>query len=193
MSNESLLKKEFKESDVQRVRNLVNKDFTAKTKVQTGYQKSYKAYSEGDIWEENGKQWTIKNGIKQNITKLDSAKKAVRIPLTCPKCGGSMKHHLAKKMYKVHGFCFDPCTVEYESNLKKAGLFEQYEKRMLSGNIKGFMHDIKAWVMDILESDSSYVTEQGDVEDWGKMSPKFKQNILDNLKEYLNILSKHVE
>ena len=33
--NESKLKKEFKESDVQRVRNIVNKDFTSKTKNQT--------------------------------------------------------------------------------------------------------------------------------------------------------------
>ena len=36
MSNESLLKKEFKESDIQRVRNIVNKDFTKKTKIQSG-------------------------------------------------------------------------------------------------------------------------------------------------------------
>ena len=40
MSRESLLKKEFNQSDVQRVRNLVNKDFTGKTKVQAGYKKS---------------------------------------------------------------------------------------------------------------------------------------------------------
>ncbi len=39
MSKESLLKKEFKQADVQRVRNIVNKDFSAKTKSQTGYQK----------------------------------------------------------------------------------------------------------------------------------------------------------
>src|SRR5210317_2218143 len=104
-----------------------------------------------------------------------------------------MKHHLAKKMYKVHGFCFDPCTVEYEAELRKAGLYKQYEKRMMSGNIKGFMHDIEAWVMDMLESDSNYVTEQGDVEDWGKMSTSYKKNILNNLKEYLKILSEHVD
>ena len=118
MSNESLLKKEFKKSDVERVRNLVNKDFTAGTKQQSGYKKTIKKYAEGDIWEDGGRQWTIKNGIKQNITKLDSAKKALRIPLRCPNCGGPMKHHLAKKMYKVHGFCFYPCTVEMEANLK---------------------------------------------------------------------------
>ena len=126
MSKETLLKKEFKQSDVQRVRNIVNKDFTSKTKLQSGYQKQIKRYKEGDIWEESGKTWTIKNGIKQNITKLDNAKKALRIPLRCPKCNGSMEHWLAKKMYKIHGFCFDPCTVEYEDSLKQAGLYKQY-------------------------------------------------------------------
>ena len=75
MNNESLLKKEFKKSDVERVRNLVNKDYTSKTKAQSGYKKISKRYKEGDVWEDGGKQWTIKNGIKQNITKLDSAKK----------------------------------------------------------------------------------------------------------------------
>ena len=117
MAQESLLKKEFKSKDVERVRNLVNKDFSAKTVSGVGYEKTQQFHQEGDIWQENGRTWTIKNGIKQNITKLDAAKKAMQIPLTCPKCGGSMKHHLAQKMYKIHGSCFDPCTVEYEAEL----------------------------------------------------------------------------
>jgi hypothetical protein len=43
--SESLLKKDFKESDIQRVRNLVNKDYTSSTKAQSDldYQKRYKA------------------------------------------------------------------------------------------------------------------------------------------------------
>ena len=75
MSKESLLKKEFKHSDVQRVRNIVKKDFTAKTKLQSGYSKAHRSYKEGDIWEESGKTWTIKNGIKQNVTKWMQLKK----------------------------------------------------------------------------------------------------------------------
>lgn len=190
--SESLLKKEFKESDVQRVRNLVNKDFTAKTKFQTGYQKAYVHRKEGDVWEESGKMWTIKNGLKQNITKLDSAKKAIRIPLSCPKCGGPMKHWLAKKMYKIHGFCFDPCTVEFESNLKKAGLYEQYEKRMMSGNIKSFISDIEAWVLESFDDKITMVTEQGDVEDWKGMDSSYKNKILKDLKEYTDLLREHI-
>lgn len=191
MSNESLLKKEFKHSDVQRVRNIVNKDFTGKTKQQSGYKKSFEYHVEGDIWEEGGKQWTIKNGIKQNITKLDAAKKAVHIPLTCPKCGGPMKHWLAKKMYRIHGFCFDPCTVEMEADLKKAGLYEQYEKRMMSGNIKAFADDIESWVLESITASNTIVTEDGTVEDWGGMNKDFKEKILKDLKEYVALLRSH--
>lgn len=190
--SESLLKKDFKESDIQRVRNLVNKDYTSPTKAQSGYQKSYEHHTEGDIWEESGKTWTIKNGIKQNITKLDKAKKAAFIPLTCPKCDGSMKHHLAKKMYRIHGFCFD-CTVEYESDLKKAGLYKEYERKMLSGNIREFAKDIENWIKDSLEDSISMVTEQGDLESWGDISSKSKQNILSNLNDYLKVLKEHTD
>lgn len=192
MSKESLLKKEFKQSDVQRARNLVNKDFTAKTKEQIGYQKAYKKYEEGDIWEEAGKTWTIKNGIKQNVTRLDAAKKAIRIPLRCPKCGGPMKHWLAQKMYRIHGFCFDPCTVEHEANLRKAGLYEQYEKRMMQGNMKAFAKDIEEWVLDYVSQQESFVTEDGVVEDWDNNSTH-NDKILENLKEYLSIINKHME
>ena len=191
MSNESLLKKEFKHSDVQRVRNIVNKDFTSKTKSQTGYQKSYKRYEEGDVWEESGKKWTIKNGIKQNLTKLDAAKKATRIPLSCPKCGGPMKHHLAKKMYKIHGFCFDPCTVEMEADLRKVGLYEEYEKKMTQGNIRAFARDIEQWVDDFVIDSSTFVTEQGDVENW-KSNDEVNKRVMLNLKTYLSHLKDHM-
>ena len=190
--SESLLKKEFKKSDVERVRNLVNKDFTAGTKQQSGYKKSIKKYAEGDIWEDGGRQWTIKNGIKQNITKLDSAKKALRIPLRCPNCGGPMKHHLAKKMYKIHGFCFDPCTVEMEANLRKAGLYDKYEERMMQGNMKAFATDVEQWALDLVNSQDTFVTEAGDIEDWQSNKAKDKE-ILKNVRQYVSHLSEHIK
>jgi hypothetical protein len=192
MSNESLLKKEFKKSDVERVRNLVNKDFTAGTKQQTGYKKTIKKYAEGDIWEDGGRQWTIKNGIKQNITKLDTAKKALRIPLRCPNCGGPMKHHLAKKMYKIHGFCFDPCTVEMEANLKKAGLYDKYEERMMQGNMKAFANDVEQWALALVNTQDTFVTEAGDVEDWQSNKTKDKE-VLKNVRQYVTHLSEHIK
>jgi len=188
--SDSLLKKEFKQSDVQRARNLVNKDFTKKTKIQTGYQKAYQSHKEGDVWEDKGKTWTIKNGLKQNITKLDDFRRQVKIPLACPKCGGSMKHHLAKKMYKIHGFCFD-CTIDYEGKLQNAGLYEEYERKMMTGNIAAFADDLENWVTETLASRITMVTEQGDVEDWDKTDKSFDDKILLELKKYLELLRQH--
>jgi hypothetical protein len=193
MAKESLLKKEFTSKDVNRARNLVKKDFSAKTVDGVGYSKAHIAYSEGDIWEESGRTWTIKNGLRQNVTKLDAAKKAFQIPLRCPKCGGPMKHNLAQKMYKIHGFCFDPCTVEYEAELRKVGLYESYEKNMMQGSMKAFARDIEQWVLDSLEYTDTYVTEQGDVEDWNNNDTKFKTQINEKLQEYLKHLKSHID
>lgn len=189
--SESLLKKEFKQADVQRARNLINKKFGDKTKIQSGYQKAFVKYKEGDIWEELGKTWTIKNGIKQNVTKLDSVKERIKMPLACPKCGKAMKHHLDKKMYKIHGFCFD-CTIDYEANLRKAGLYEQYEKQMVSGNVEAFAQDLENWVLETLSSNISMVTEQGDLEEWQNTSKSFDNKIVDELNNYLKELRKHI-
>ena len=193
MAQESLLKKEFKSKDVNRARNLVNKDFSAKTVDGVGYQKAYQLYEEGDVWEDNGRTWTIKDGIRQNITKLDGAKKALQIPLVCPKCGGPMKHWLAKKMYKIHGFCFDPCTVEYEVELKKAGLYDQYEKSMMQGGLRAFLRDVEQWAMDQINTVDTFVTEQGDIEDWSSNKSKANETRNENLQEFLKHARKHLE
>lgn len=189
---ESLLKKEFKSKDVNRARNLITKDFSGKTVDGIGYTKAQVAYKEGDIWEESGRTWTIKNGIRQNITKLDSAKKALQTPLACPKCGGPMKHHLAQKMYKIHKMCFN-CVVDYEAELRKAGLYESYEKNMMQGSMKAFARDVEQWVLDTLSETNSFVTEQGDLEDWNSNSENFKKQLNNNLQEYLKHLKAHME
>lgn len=193
MAQDSLLKKEFKSKDVERVRNLVNKDFSGKTVSGIGYEKTQQFHNEGDIWEENGRTWTIKNGIKQNITKLDAAKKAMQIPLRCPKCGGPMKHNLAQKMYKIHGFCFDPCTVEYEAELRKAGLYEQYEKRMMQGGLRAFLNDMEQFYLDQINAVDTFVTEQGDIEDWSNNNQKVKQQALTNLQDFLKHARNHLQ
>src|SRR6056300_1295093 len=189
--NESQLKKEFKERDVQRARNLIQKDYTSRTVIGTGYSKKREKHSEGDIWEEDGRTWTIKNGVKQNITKLDSAKKSMQTPLTCPKCEGSMKHHLAKKMYKIHGFCFN-CTVDMEADLRKAGLYEQYQKQMMQGNMKDWASGLEQWVKSQINESMTYVTEDGDVEDWKGNDSKHKAKVMKNVTEYLDQLKKHM-
>ena len=75
--SDNLLKKEFKTRDVQRMRNIITKKTGDKTGVQVGYTKAYEDHKEGDVWEERGKKWTIKNGIKQTLTKYDTLKRLV--------------------------------------------------------------------------------------------------------------------
>ena len=75
-----MLKKEFKKHDVERLRNLIKGKSSSRTTQGVGYTKSSSEnHEEGDIWEENGRTWTIKDGIKENITKLDKFKK-VTVP-----------------------------------------------------------------------------------------------------------------
>lgn len=189
---DTLLKKEFNRRDVERIRNLVKKDYTSGTKVGVGYEAKQEFHKEGDVWEQDGKTWTIKDGIRQSVTKLDSAKKALQTPLACPKCGGPMKHHLAKKMYKIHGFCFDPCTVEYEASLRKLGLYKEYEKSMMQGNMKMFIKDIEMWFQDQVSSKNTIVTEQGDIEDWNSNSKK-DEEALKNVQDFIEQVKKHID
>lgn len=186
------LKKEFNSRAVNRARNIISKDFGKRTMVGTGYEKKKEKHSEGDIWEEDGRAWTIKNGVKQNITRLDSAKKAAQVPLTCPKCSGPMKHHLSRKMYKLHGFCFD-CTIEMEADLRNAGLFEQYEKQMMQGNMQAWVAGLEQWVDDQINESTTFITEDGTIEDWNHNKAKQKAEVMKNVNDYLKHLKKHME
>lgn len=174
--SESLLKKEWRKEDVQRVRNLINKDYGASTRDQIGYTKQEEFHKEGDVWEENGKTWTIKNGLKRSISKLQEARKALQLPLTCPKCGKALNSPLDKKMYPIHGMCFD-CVLKMEEDLRKVGLYEAYEKRMMSGNIRNFVQELKDRVKTLSGTKLEYSTDQGELEDWGDVSTELIKSI----------------
>jgi len=55
------------------------------------------------------------------------------------------------------------------------------------------MKDIEAWVLESINTNESFVTEDGVVEDWGGVGQGFKQQILKDLKGYTDLLKKHVE
>ena len=54
MSKETLLKREFTEREVQRMRNIVTKKTGDRTTIQAGWESQIKR-QEGDVWDENGK------------------------------------------------------------------------------------------------------------------------------------------
>tara|TARA_Y100001972_G_scaffold94109_1_gene115476 strand:- start:274 stop:855 length:582 start_codon:yes stop_codon:yes gene_type:complete len=183
------LKKEFKKSDVKRIRNLVRKDHTNKTKNQSGYKKSFILRKEGDIWEENGKNWTIKNGIKQNITKLDKVKKRIRIPLSCPKCDKALKHYLHINSYKISGMCMN-CYIDFEAKLKQKGLYKEHTIMMKKGNLNYYIKGMESVLEEVKNADSydSYVTEQGDIEDWKVNKSSVKRKEVEKITEYLDLM-----
>jgi hypothetical protein len=190
MANESMLQKDFKQRDVQRMRNLITKNYGDKTVTQAGYTKEIVEHKEGDVWEENGKQWTIKNGLKQNITRLDNIKKSLIIPLTCPNCSKPMKNDtLNKKMWPIHKMCFD-CVITMETKLKREGKFEEYERNMTRKGIETYIKELEEALLELSLStteDESVVTESGDIEHWvgGNID---KQKILQDLQEHIQKL-----
>lgn len=185
--SDNMLKREFRERDVQRMRNIITKDYTAKTVTQVGYTKAQIEHKEGDVWEENGKKWTIKNGIKQTVTRFDELKKVMNLPIVCPNCSKAMKSTtLNKKMWNIHSKCFD-CVITHETELKRQGKFEEYTKTLISGGIKQYIRDLEDALIDFTnETDDQFVTEQGDIETWkgkGLDKEKLTKEIQDHIQE----------
>ena len=160
------LKKEFKRTDVNRLRNLIQGKTGDSSNTQIGYSKKEEERKEGDIWTENKKTWTIKNGIKQTISKLDAIKKEVFMPLCCPKCGTVMKKRLDKPNYKVHKKCFD-CVVEFEHKLRIRGKYNDYIKDLKMKNSLGIVDEMESYLLSAVnETNEGYISEQGEIERW---------------------------
>ena len=185
-----MLKKEFKRKDVDRMRNLIKGNANASSETQIGYKKSQIERKEGDIWEENKKTWTIKNGIKQTISKLDNIKKEIFIPLCCPKCNKVMKHHLDKSNYKIHKTCHS-CVVKFEHKLKIKGKYKDYIKELKIKNSLTNLDEIESYLLDAINtSNSSFVSEDGVIERWkgGINKEKIKNEITQAAKNRRQIL-----
>ena len=184
--SESRLNKEFSERDIQRMRNIVSGNTADRTRVQAGYQKQSVEHGEGDVWEENGKTWTIKNGLKQTVTKHDKLREMVNMPLKCPECDRAMKAtKLNKKMWPIHGKCFD-CVIEYETKLKATGGYEEYAKKLMNANKDSFVTDyeqaVEAYIND---KGDTFMSEAGDLENWSKVkvNPETIKILKENIKQ----------
>ena len=191
-----MLKKEFSKKDVNRARNLIMGKTGESSGTQIGYQKNIKNYKEGDIWTENKKTWTIKDGIKQTISKLDVIKKEVHMPLCCPKCSKVMKNRLDKPNYKIHKKCYD-CVIKFESELKwKYKTYDKYIKQLEIKNKLTSLDEIENILIETANlSNEEYVSENGDIERWvggidsdkfTKDIKKYSKNIREKLEKELN-------
>jgi len=162
------MKKGIKKNAVQRMRNLVTGDYTSKTVAQSGYSKKSSAEKvEGDIWEERGKTWTVKNGIRQTITKLDAAREYARIPTHCPKCDAKMNKPQHKFMYTRFKHCL-LCQTNEEFAMRDAGTYEAWKNKQIATNFEKYMQSQKEQFKDWLKTRKSkkQITESGHIEDW---------------------------
>jgi len=188
---DSVLKKEFQKRDVERLRNLVKGKQGNRTTAGIGYNgEIQKEHKEGDIWEEKGKTWTIKDGIKENVTKLDKFKKAA-VPLFCPKCKQVMDKQLDPFYFKAYNECLD-CRTTTETQMKIAGTWEDYKIKTFNIEIDNQIEEYKGWFESILaDTADGYVSENGEVQKWvGGIDKKRAKQSLDEIIKHLNSLKK---
>jgi hypothetical protein len=187
--SESKLIKDWKSSDVQRMRNLLTNHSNNTTKPQIGYNKKHIDYEEGSIWEEHGKKWTIKNGLKQTVTRFDDIKRKIFAPLSCPKCHRPMdKGHIDKYMYSIHKTCSD-CVFEHETKLKAEGKYQEYERNIIKQGVEYHIKEMENVLLELLmnQSEESFVTEGGDIETW-KGKGIDTQQLSQDIQEYIQKL-----
>ena len=185
-----MLKKQFKEKDVERMRNLIKGKSNSRTISGVGYTKQTEFHEEGDVWEEGGRTWTIKEGIKQNITKLDKAKKIMNLPLFCPSCSKVMNHKYDTSFYLQYRRCWD-CQIDFEADLRKKGLLKEYEKFVLNSDIDALIEDFNIWTDEkINQSANSFVSEAGEVQQWTKFNKKQILQDKEKTLEFLESLKK---
>ena len=184
------MKKGIKESNVQRMRNLVTGKYNSKTKIRSGYIKSHKDRQEGDVWEENGKTWTVKNGIRRTVNKLDSARKAYSVPFCCPKCTEKLNHPVHKNMYRRWGMCFT-CVTKWEHKMRKDGTYDEWHAQFDEANFNSFIKDVQKEYEEWLENRTSkrFITEAGDIEEWkgGKSKDELSKEFKEQVKKAMEL------
>lgn len=190
------MKKGLSQAKVQRMRNLVSGNHNAKSKLSSGYTKTEVIHSEGDVWQERGKQWTIKNGIKRTVNKLDFARKVNRIPFKCPKCVTSLNHPAHKKMYKRWGMCLT-CVSKWEQQMQVSGTYDEWYSQFDAENFNAYITDVTKEYNEWLSSRNSqtFVTEAGQVEEWkgGESSEKLKKQFDESVTQVKEIRNAKVD
>jgi len=188
--SDNILKKEFNKKDVERLRNLVKGKGSERTGQGVGYTKKQEFHEEGDVWKEDGRTWTIKDGVKQNITKLDKFKKAA-VPLFCPTCNHVMNRQLDPHYYRAYGACID-CIAKKQTKLKLEGKWQDHKIEVHNKEIDKTIEEYKAFMKEKMnESNSGFVTESGEVEKWvGGVNKERAEKALKEGIEYLESMKK---
>ena len=145
----------------------------------TTEKKSFISHKEGDTWEESGKTWTIKNGVKKTVTKMDAFRKQIIIPIACPKCSMKLQSPVHKWAWNTYRMCFN-CVVDMEHEIQKAGKIEEYTKALYKANMESFYGDLEQFISEYSKETTSIVTGDGVKETWDDASGKVVEEIGNN-------------
>lgn len=180
-------------NDVRRKINEVMKK--TDERIVVGWRPDLKDRKEGDVWEDaNGKQWTVKNGITQSISKLDDAK----TPWFCPKCERAMNHKLDFKFWRLRGHCFD-CNVKAEMEIRKQGKWKEYEESIMKANYIASLKDTIQELQSLHDTVSSPEVIHADdtnilmVEKWHVDVDQIKEDLMKDIVELKELLRKAEE
>ena len=179
---------------IQRMRNLGTGDYGSQTKKQAGYKKYKNKKKEGEVWEEKGRTWTIKNGVKQNIRKLNRAREYAKIPISCPSCGGSMNKSQHKFMYIRYGHCLS-CQSKIEFQMMASGEYNNWLVENVKKNFVSWKKERKQAFDEYIKNVNSkhYITEAGLVEDWSEMNEKDKSYMIEKFNEFMKKEEENLE
>jgi hypothetical protein len=152
---------------------------------------------EGDVWTGlDDRKWTMKNGIKQTVTKLDSAK----TPWFCPSCNKALSHKLDSKFWALRNKCMD-CVIVEETEIRRQGNWEEYERNKLQSNYLASLKDTIAQLEDAHQNLSAPEVILADdtkilmIEKWNVDINKVKADLqkdIDELKTHLAELQPEV-
>lgn len=147
---------------------------------------------EGDVWEgPDGRMWTVKNGITQTVTKLDSAK----TPLWCPECNKAMSHRLDDKFFAKKGKCMD-CVIKHETEIRRQGKWKEYEESLMRANYISYLKDMIVELQHLYENVSAPEIVHADeirilmIEKWNVDLDKVKQDIMSDIEHFKKELAK---
>lgn len=148
---------------------------------------------EGDVWEDSsGKKWTIKNGVRQSVTKLDTAK----TPYWCPRCTKPLNHRFDVKFWRIRGYCMD-CVIKDETELRRQGKWEEYERKVLLRNyiaeVQDKISELQSYHDEISKPEFLIMNENEKtvlmMEQWEVDIDKVKMDLkkdIDTLQQYLD-------
>lgn len=160
-------------------------------RIVVGWRPSMQDRKEGDVWEgPDGRMWTVKNGITQNITKLDSAK----TPYWCPACSKPLNHRLDVKFWNKKGKCMD-CVVKEETEIRRQGKWREYEQSIMKANYIAELKDTIKELEHLQETITAPEIVHADdtrilmIEKWHVDIDKVKEDIKHDLEQLRNKLT----